>query len=142
MQEVRVTIKFITPCLGGVRRPDYDRFLRNNDGQIIFMGAWWQKLFEYGAKAYGRQQKLVRKIDVHPIIEGEPQRYRRFWTDTDFKEHEAFLIDSQIIVRMMLPSGLSVEDLRHIMDTAGQYQGISPYGWKHNFGRFTVVDVT
>jgi hypothetical protein len=105
------------------------------------MSSWWSKLFDYGARAFGRQQKLVNSIQVHPIVDGKPKLYKRFYNNLDFKQHEAFLTDDKITVQMMLPSGLSIEDARQIIDTAGQFQGISPYGWKKNFGRFSVEDI-
>ena len=142
MQEVAVKIKFITPCLGNVRRDDYDRFERDSSGAIIFMSSWWREILQYGAQAFGKHQKLIHNVRMHARIEGGVKRYKRYYSATRYTEHEAFLKDDAIIVKAMLPTGLPPDDFKEIFRLAGNYRGMSPYGWQDGFGQFETIDVT
>lgn len=139
MKEVELKLRFITPCLGHIRCNDYDRFEHNEDGYVIFMQSWWRNLLGYGAKAFGKHQRLMNDVRFHPIVEDKPNRYRRYYGPGQFKAHEAYLKDQVITVRAMLPDGIDEDDFRKIMDLAGSYCGISPYGWQSGFGQFGVV---
>jgi hypothetical protein len=140
MREIRVHLRFITPCLGRVRRDDCDLFERDADGNVIFMNSWWRSVFEYGARAHGKHQRDMAKIRVHPRIEGESSRYRRYYSIDAFKFHEAFLAKSIIKVRIMLPDVIPLDTFQEILSLAGNYHGISPYGWKEGFGQFEVLE--
>jgi len=142
MKEVAVKIKFITPCLGGIRRPDYDRFERDGSGAVIFMASWWRRILVYGAKAFGKHQKLVRQVRMNSRIEGHVQRFKRFYAANRWTEHEAFMTGDEIVIRAMLPNGLPPNEFRTIINLAGEYRGISPYGWQDGYGRFEVSALT
>ena len=142
MQEVTARLRFITPCLGQIRRNDYDRFQRDASGAVIFMNSWWRQLLQYGARAFGKHQTLVMEIRVHPRVVGEVKRYKRYYGPHRFKEHEAFLDGDVVEVRCMLPGNLPVEDFNKLFTLAGQWRGISPYGWQDGYGQFEVENVT
>lgn len=141
MLEVAVKLKFITPCLGNVRKPDYDRFERDDTGTVIFMSSWWREVLQYGAKALGKHQGLVADVRMHSKIIGEVSRFRRYYSDSQYKEHEAFLKGDIIFVKAMLPAGLPADDFQEILRLAGNYRGMSPYGWKDGYGQFEVIGV-
>jgi hypothetical protein len=141
MQEVEITLEFITPCLGNIRRPDIDRFERDSEGNVIFLASWWREVLRYGAQALGRHQGLVKRVRMHARITGDVKQFCRYYSSTAFKTHEAFLAKDCISARAMLPTGLPAEDFREILRLAGEYVGISPYGWKEGYGQFLVKDV-
>jgi len=136
MQEVAIKIKFITPCLGHIRRNDYDRFERDGEGAVIFMASWWREVLRYGAQALGKHQKLVNDVRMHAKIIGEVRRFKRYFGEGRYKEHESFLKGDTIFVKAMLPTGLPAEDFEEILRLAGNYRGMSPYGWKDGYGQF------
>ena len=136
MQEVAIKIKFITPCLGHIRRDDYDRFERDDDNFVIFMASWWREVLRYGAQALGKHQKLVNDVRMHARVIGEVKRYKRYFGAGRYKEHEAFAQGDTILVKAMLPTGLPPEDFDALLKLAGNYRGISPYGWKDGYGQF------
>ena len=141
MQEVAIKLKFITPCLGGIRREDYDRFERDGDGSVIFLASWWREVLQYGAQAFGKHQGLITDIHMHAKIIGEVKIYRRYYGPNKYKEHEAFLRDDVVFLKAMLPTGLPAEDFEEILRLAGNYRGIAPYGWKDGYGQFEVQGV-
>jgi hypothetical protein len=142
MIEVAVKLRFIRPCLGNVRRPDCDLMLRDPDGNVMFLQTWWKKSLEFGAKACNIPIALVDDVQWSPRVDGTVEVYRRYYGDgTQYKEHEAFLAGSTIGVRAILPSRLTLIEFEEILSKAGEYVGISPYGWKANYGRFEVLEV-
>lgn len=117
-----------------------DRMLYS-EGKIIYLQSWWRSSLGYAAQALCRHQKLIDQIQVDPIADGTLSVYKRFYSPTLFKEHEAFLTGTEVEFRFMLPGKLSLEAFRELLETAGKYAGISPYGYKQDYGRFIVIDV-
>ena len=143
MIEVVIRLRFITPCLGNVRNKDApDAMLKDTEGRILFLPAWWSPFMAYGAKAFSKHQKLVHKIRWDPVVSGADLGiFRRYYNSTDYKEHEAFMPGTEIEVRAMLPSGLELEDCKSIVDIAGRFQGFSPYGHGDRYGHLEVVSI-
>jgi len=139
MIQTTVNIKFLTPCLGNVRKPDYDRFERSGTGAVTFLQSWWRETLSYGARALGKFQDSVLQTRIHPHIVGEVRRYKRYYNANQFTEHEAFLTDDVVSINAIIPDGMTEEDFKQILKLAGNYKGISPYGWREGYGRFTVV---
>lgn len=141
MQEVEVVLEFLTPCLGSVRRPDIDRFVKDSSGTVIFLASWWRDVLRYGAQALGRHQTLVRRVRMHARVSGDVKLYYRYYSITKYNIHEAFLAKDSIRVKAMLPTGMPAKDFEEILRLAGAYIGISPYGWKEGYGQFIVKSV-
>jgi len=144
MVEVVVTLRFVTPCLGGRRAKELgqpDTMSRDRDGHVIFQQNWWNSLLSYGAQAFSKHQSRVREIRWDPIVDGSTEIYERYWTGTEHTDHEAFPAGSEIGVRAMLPSKFSINDFKKILEIGGKYKGISPYGYDDGYGRFEVVEV-
>jgi hypothetical protein len=139
--ELRATLEFTTPCLGNERSADLDRMLRDKEGHVVFLQSWWRSSLRFAAKALGRHQHAVEEIQVDPVVVGALSTYRRFWSATESKQHEAFAAGSTIAVRFMLPNEITKDEFRALLGMAGRYAGISPYGWKQDFGRFVVLEV-
>jgi hypothetical protein len=140
MRRITLRLQFITPCLGHIRCDDYDRFERDATGAVVFMNSWWQKLFDYGAKAFGKHQAIISSVRVHPRIQGQPGRYKRYYAPGKYTVHEAFVAKQVITISVMLPNGINQKDFRTILNLAGQYRGVSPYGWQNGFGQFEVLE--
>lgn len=139
MQTVKTKLRFVTPCLGQIRCEDYDKFQRDGDS-VIFMEVWWSSILDYGARAFGKYYDDIADIHVDPKIEGLPKRYKRYYRDKEYKEHEAYLAGDVIGVTFMVPPAIPVKDFLQILVYAGRFCGISPYGWKKGFGKFEVVE--
>lgn len=139
--EVSAKIRFVTPCLGNERRDQRDLMLRNSDGYVIFLQSWWRCSLRYAANAIGRWQRDADEIQADPVVRGQTSIYRRFWNSNQYKEHESFLAGSVVEVNFLLPSTLGIDEFRQILTTAGRYAGLSPYGYKQDFGRFELLEL-
>lgn len=144
MIEVVVKLRFITPSLGHKRshgRYVPDKMLKDKDGRVIFLPRWWNAVLAYGADALSKYQGEICKIQWDPIIDGKLDFYDRYYTGSQYRRHEAFLADSVIGVKAMIPSSIPIEDFQRVLELAGTYKGISPYGHDKGFGRFVVESV-
>jgi hypothetical protein len=141
--EVIARLKFVTPCLGAERGGpgNTDRMLRGHNGRIVFMQSWWRTMLSTAAQALNRYVDQVEQIQIDPEVQGETGVYRRWWGNGCWKEHEAFLPGMEIEVCFLLPARPALNEFRVLLEKAGRYFGISPYGWRENFGRFDVISL-
>ena len=141
--EVVARLQFITPCLGNVRRPNGpDRMLRTPGGEVMFLASWWRSALAYAAKAINRYQREIESIQPALEIRGDLKVYPRYYGNRGlFNEHEAFLEGAEVEVNFLLPTRMKLATFQRIMEVVGEYAGISPYGWKDGYGRFTVIDI-
>jgi len=140
MREVRVSLRFITPCLGNKRSVDQpDKMLRDAAGSVVFISTWWSIILTYGARALSKHQAQIRTVSWDQKVKGVTSVYRRYYTETDYTEHEAFDTGSVIQVNALLPESIPLEDFEEILRIAGTYKGISPYGHDKGFGRFELI---
>lgn len=139
--EVTVRLRFTTPSLGDVRSPNRDTMRRDREGKIVYLQAWWRATLKFAAHAISRHHKEVEEIQADPLIDGKTSVYKRYYSLDGFKEHEAFLDGDEVVARFMLPNKLSIGEFHELLEVAGKYAGISPYGFKQNFGRFVVMSI-
>ena len=139
MKEVEVKLQFITPCLANNRHDTRDLFDKDKAGNVMMMPSWWKSILEYGASALNKHQDSVKEIRVHPVVDGVPKVYKRYWGNNQYKEHEAFLKDDVIGIKVLIPNTMPYKDLLDIFKLAGPYKGISPYRWDEGYGLFNVV---
>ena len=152
MYEVYLRLRFDSPCLGSSRSEvegGPDRMLRGSDGNVVFSQVWWRTIVCQGAKSVGRHQDRVRAILWTSAVDGTTKIFRRYYhlrsesgeTQKLLKDHEAFLIGDVIGVKALIPDDVPMEEFRDIMSVAGEYFGISPFGWKMGYGKFKVVEI-
>jgi len=139
--EVVATIRFTTPCLGNIRGDGPNRMLRNAEGKVILLQTWWRSGLGFAAQALCRYQKEVSEVQTDPVVDGELSVYRRYWAPDKYTEHEAFDAGSELRVRFMLPRKMDVKGFQELLEMSGRYVGISPHGYRQDFGRFSVVSV-
>ena len=152
MYEVCLRLRFESPCLGSMRNEkegDPDQMMHNADGNVTFSQTWWRTIVCQGAHSYGKHQDRVRALLWTPAVDGTTKLFRRYYHLRNekgvpqklFKDHEAFLAGETIGVKALVPDDVPIEDLRDIMAIAGEYFGISPFGWKMGYGKFKVLEV-
>ncbi len=139
--KVTVTLRFESPCLGAVRGRGPDAFPRNADGQVIFMNSWWISLLQFGAQGMGAYFSEIKDVYFDLVVSGVVGTYRRYYKGTEFTEHEAFLAGTCVSVAARIPSQLGTDGLAALLNEAGRFRGLSPYGWRDGWGRFSVVEV-
>lgn len=156
MYEVFMRLRFDSPCLGNVMStvPGAPSTMpRGPDGNVTFSQTWWRTIVCQGAESYGKHQNRVKSILWTAAVDGTPKIFRRHYSlkETDgvkffvrriAVDHEAFLAGDVIGIKALVPDDVPLGDLRDLMGIAGEYFGISPFGWKKGFGKFKVLEVT
>lgn len=141
--ELVVRLKFTTPCLGNVRRSDYDRMTRDAEGRVIFMPTWWRSAFGQAARAISRYYDYVNQILPALPIDGElvriTRRYGRGPDDT--KVHEGYDVGSTVTARFAVPGKMHIRQFVELLEAVGEYVGISPYRGGKDYGFFKVLEV-
>ena len=141
--EVTARLCFTQPCLGNVRRPDYDRMTRDSTDEVIFMVTWWRSAFGRAAKAINRFYSLVDKIHPAMQVYGDVTRYKRWYNGgKKFTTHECFDVGAVVEVSFLIPNEMTIGEFTELIEATGLYIGVSPYGWKTGrYGRFRVLEV-
>jgi len=151
MYEVYIRVQFDEPCLGNERGSDDEptRMRRNAAGTVIFQQSWWRSMLSRAVDGYNKHQKAVTDILWTPEIDGTTSMYERYYGVTEdtvrvrkIKLHEAFNCGDVIGVKALVPDGVPLDDLNDILQLAGTYCGISPYGWSKGYGKFKVLEVS
>ena len=138
---VDVKLRFITPSLGNVRERECDRMIKDKEGNVIYMQSWWHGTLRYGAKALNRFYSEVEQVQVSPIVTGTLSLFKRFYAPDRFTYHEAFAAGDVISVSFSLPDRIDAAAFKELLEVGGKYVGISPYGYRDDYGRFAVVSV-
>lgn len=154
MQEVKIRLCFISPCLGYAphelnRRNDVIYCMpRDSQGRVIFLASWWRSLMTYAAKVVGICYDDVHKIDWANQVDGHVTEWRRIVAPAAGRKkaryalHEAFRPGAEIGINAVLPSTISIDDFVSLLNTAGSYRGISPYqSQEETYGTFEVLSV-
>jgi len=165
MRELTVRIRFTSAALGSAKVKDGTKLsgryamMRTPDGQVMFLASWWQSAMQFAAQVFGRHQGEVRKIHWDVAVDGIPKRrryrktgeyepvwYARYYGrfiagKRRYSLHEAFYVGQTVSINCCVPSAISDEDFKRLMDTIGRYKGMSPYKHEEGFGMFHVVGV-
>ena len=139
MREVRVVIRFTTPCLGNVKTNTSDSkwavymMPRMPDGRVRFEAVWWHSGLRFAAQLVGRHHSAVGQVVFDVAVKGtpesDPRRFHRRYLNSDrFVKHQHFDEGSVVVVTCAAPHELTDEDLRLLLEKLGQFRGITPYG--------------
>ena len=167
MRELAVRIKFISACLGNVKRQCYVRgkprshylLPRSPNDRVTFLNTWWQAILKRAAEIHCQHQSEVKHIRFDLEVDGTPRalkevveekegksvktlqgHFHRYYRDDRFVKHEAFMPGTIVGVRCVVPQLISDDDFRRLMELAGKYCGISP-GCPGEFGFFSVESI-
>lgn len=155
MRELAVRIRFTKDCLGNVKKYVIDSntgqkwpvflFPRTPDGAVRFEANWFKASIRFAAEVLCRHHKAVEKIhfDIAIVSDYPPEHnfYKRFFDSRRYVKHEAFRPGDVITVNCVVPSEISDEDFKSLMELVGRFKGVSPYG-PREYGFFTVEAVT
>jgi hypothetical protein len=156
MKFVRIELQFVTPCLGnssqGSDRNGQLCHQRDGAGNVVFLQSWWSRAIVHAAAGYGKYQEDVKAIRWAPVVLGELSIHRRYYQAKRYRKHESFDTGTHVHVRASIPESIPVDEFKKILAYAGEFYGISPWGWygedentsvtkERGYGRFKVVKI-
>lgn len=150
MRELTVRIRFTRHSLGNVKDRETGRFVlpRNPEGFVLFLPTWHQANLRMAAQVLGRHQDEVGRFCWDVRVDGAVRRdpwFKRWYGagpggKKRYALHEAFWPGQVVGLHCVVPTQVSDDDLRRLMQLAGQYRGLSP--WKPGeFGLFEVEQI-
>jgi hypothetical protein len=150
MRELTVRIRFTKASLGNVKRRGNGGALllpRNPQGFVTFLASWHRANLRFAAQVLGRHQDVVDSICWDIAVDGEVRKdswHRRHYVNGNGRKvyalHESFKAGQEVGINCVVPQAVNDDDLRQLMQIAGQYKGLSPYK-AGDFGFFEVVSV-
>lgn len=154
MQEVNIRLKLTQPSLGFIKRKVGSgndviyAMPRDCQQRVMFLASWWFERMQYAAKVLGRCYNDITNIAWATHIDGPLGQWKRTILQPDQKKraryalHEAFRPGVVIGVTAVIPDGITIDDLRELLQIVGTYKGVSPYQSPTEiFGTFEVVSV-
>lgn len=144
MIELGVTVRFLSPSLGSAKRPGDGVFLltRSPDGRIVFPATWHYANLSRAARLINRYQHAVGQLAWDPFVcyEGQTPLYRRYTGPTRYAQHESLPIGARVTFAVTAPNDVGADGLSLLMEKAGKFYGLSPFGVNCGFGRFEVIE--
>ena len=156
MNDFEITIRMTTPMLANSLRPEdgdsaMDQFFRNRDGRVTLRPQQVYSMLVAAQNLAPRDMPQVSAISLVGCDFGlelktsiPSSRYEREYYCGDeprIRVHESFDAGTEISFRISLMARCHADELQDLLEIAGRYVGLSPYGHKNGYGRFDVVSV-
>jgi len=143
VKDTNFTLEFSKHVLANSVGPDgsKDRFERDGQNKMTWQQSWW-----YAAFAKAIQMTKLRGIKPADIcmnltVDAPTELYPRRWGDNKIRTHEAILPGTRVMFEAIVADHVTASNLEEILTRMGQYVGLSPYGFRLGYGRFSVVNV-
>jgi hypothetical protein len=143
VKDANFTLEFSKHVLANSVGPDgqNDRFERDSDNKLIWQQSWW-----YSAFAKAMQMSKLRGLKPGDIcmnltVEAPTELFARRWGDNKVRTHEAIMPGTRVMFEAVVADHVTESNLQTILTRMGQYVGLSPYGFRLGYGRFSVVNV-
>lgn len=139
----------LTSHLLGELRPDHNgirRFKKDKQGRMFVNQRTWQDQFQLAARNL-QMDVDVRRTVIPPdsIICASVHLYRRIYSQVNIELFESFrkgtVLTFDLMVRDDLPRSPREEQMKSILGFTGDRLGLSQFGSKFGFGRFTLLNL-
>jgi len=146
MKDATFTLEFTTHVLANSIGPDgeRDRFQRDVENRVIWQQGWWHSAFSRSIEMAHLRGIKASDINMNLATTVETELYKRHYgppKEDNFRIHEAILPGTQVTFEAVVADRITGSVLKRILERMGAYVGISPYGYRLGFGKFSVVDV-
>ena len=143
MKNATIEIEFLSHCLavgvGYDGKPDH--FQRDPLGRLVFLQSGWFALLSSAIDIAKLRGVKATDIMVDLCVNAETEVYSRRYGLGSIRKHEAIMPGTKVGLSAIVADHVTESVLRTIFENAGRWTGLSPFGWRLGFGRFTVSDV-
>jgi hypothetical protein len=145
-----VSIRLETPMLGS-QPPDTNgvrRFRRGKNNGLLIPVSQWESLFVQACEDMGMDPGCVKTLKFPETIRAPAtQLYTRTYNRTKVDRFESIqknaVLKFQLLVRNVKDiQTVGAPRLNHLFTHVGEWLGISPWGSKFNYGRFSINHIT
>lgn len=119
-----------------------DQFQRDVDNRIVFQQCWFHSAFCRAIELAHMRGVKASDIQMDLTFTAATQPYRRRYGDACFRTHEAIMPGTRVTFNAVVADSVTENMLRILLERMGKFVGLSPYGFKLGYGKFSVVKVT
>ena len=119
-----------------------DQFQRDVDNRIVFQQCWFHSAFCRAIELAHMRGVKAADIQMDLTFDAVTQPYRRRYGDSCFRTHEAIMPGTRVTFNAVVADSVTENMLRILLERMGKFVGLSPYGFKLGYGKFSVVKVT
>jgi len=143
MKDACFTVCFNSHVLANSTGPngEQDCFQRSDDNHIVFQQSWFHSAFTKAIELAKIRGIKASDIQVDLTFDAPTQLYRRRFGDGQFRQHEAIMPGTRVTFNAIVSDGVTEQILRTLLARIGKFIGLSPYGYRLGFGKFSVVSV-
>jgi len=140
---VSFSLEFLTHVLANQVGPngEPDHFQRDSAGSLVFSSAWWHSAF--CAAIDMLRMRGIKGVDIQMDLQvrAPTQVYARRYGDDQFRRHEAIMPGTRVDFTGIVADHVTEQMLHTLLDRMGKSIGLSPYGFRLGFGRFSIINV-
>jgi hypothetical protein len=145
MKEMKIEIEFVTRCLAlspNRREGDTDWFRKDSEGNLIWNQAWWYSAITNTAKMYEIRSVKPSMFNFCPVVAVvTTEVYKRKYGSNSYRSHECIPTGTRAVFTAVVADQITESVLYNLLEKMGMYVGLSPYGHRLGYGKFTVKSV-
>lgn len=144
MKDASFTLSFTSHVLANGIGPDgkQDVFQRDTDNKIVFQQCWFHSAFSRAIELAHMRNIKGSDIQMDLTFDAATEPFDRRYGEGKFRLHEAIMPGTKVTFNAVVSDHVTESMLRTLLEKMGKFVGLSPYGYKLGYGKFSVVKVT
>jgi hypothetical protein len=144
MKDAKFTLEFTSHVLANGIGPkgEPDHFQRDGQNQLVFQQSWFHSAFTRAIDIARIRGVKASDIQVDLTFTAPTQIYKRRYGDSKYRTHEAIMPGTRVVFCALVADQVTDQVLRMLLERMGKFIGLSPYGYRLGYGKFSVADVT
>ena len=145
MKDAAFTLNFTSHVLAnGVSPGTPDVFQRDADNKLVFQQCWFYSAFTKAIEFTRMRGIKGSDIVIDLSVAVPTQMFDRRYGEggAHVRTHEAIMPGTSVTFNAMVADHVTQDNLRSLLTCVGKYVGLSPYGFRLGYGKFTVAACT
>ena len=143
MKLAKIRIEVVSHILAKGQEGGPDHFARDSANRLLFQQRWWHSALSTAISLANVRLK-PGDINLALTVTADTVQYPRAYTlrgEHHTRIHEAIPPGTVIELEAAVSDHVTQSTLEEVMDKAGKFVGMSPYGHNLGFGKFNVLAV-
>ena len=144
MKDALFTLCFTSHVLANSTGPkgEPDHFQRDADNKIVFQQCWFHSAFCRAIELAHMRGVKASDIQMDLTFEALTQPFKRRYGDGQYRTHEAIMPGTSVTFNAVVADSVTEQMLKTLLERMGKFVGLSPYGYKLGYGKFSVAKAT
>jgi len=143
MKDAKFTLEFTRHVLANSFGPDEDQaiFQRDSKDNLIFSAAWFFSMFTKAIEISHIRGIKASDIHINLGINAPTELYKRRYGGDKYRTHEAIMPGTKVTFEAIVSDHVTQSNLSVILEKAGKFVGLSPFGYRLGYGLFSVLHI-